>query len=300
MPTLKGNIHAHTNNSDGDSTPEKVAKMYDSLGYDFLYITDHNYLTLINGLKTNNLLLIPGCEVSLEAEGVPVHVNGLNIKEIKIPDNKPTIQESIQAAIDAIKDAGGIAQINHPNYQWAFGINHMKNIKGWQLFEVYNSHPLCNSFGGGGIPSNEQMWDELLSQGLMIWGTACDDMHTLSCDKWSDYGSRALPARAWVVVNASEKSARAITEALARGDFYASTGVTIESIESNETYYALQIKQNKDYRYTTYFVGSYGEILSMDISTTPKYNFKGNEQYVRAKIIDSQGSIAWTQPVWIK
>ena len=299
MPWLKGNLHTHTNNSDGDSTPEKVVDLYDALGYDFLYITDHNYLTSIEGFNTNNMLLISGCEITLESEGVPVHINALNVKEIIIPENKLTIQESIQSAIDAAKEAGGIAQINHPNYQWAFDTNHMKHIKGWHLFEVYNSHPLCNSLGGGGVQSNEQMWDELLSQGFKIWGTACDDMHTLSCENWGERGSKALPARAWVVVNASEKYPKAITESLKRGDFYSSTGITIESILTNDKYYTLQIKQNQDYRYTTYFVGFEGELLSTDFSTTPRYNFKGDEHYVRAKIIDSQGSMAWTQPVWL-
>ena len=299
MIWLKGNLHTHTNNSDGDSTPDKVVKLYDALGYDFLYITDHNYLTSIEGLKTNNMLLISGCEVTLESEGVPVHVNALNVKEIKIPESKLTIQETIQSAVDAVKEAGGIAQINHPNYQWAFDAKHMKQVKGWQLFEVYNSHPLCNSFGGGGVKSNEQMWDELLSMGFNVWGTACDDTHTLSCDNWEDYSSKALPARAWIVVNASEKSPEAIADSLKQGDFYASTGVTIDSIYSNDKYYELQIKQNMEYRYTTYFIGLRGEILGIDYSTKPRYNFKGNEKYVRSKVADSLGSMAWTQPVWL-
>ena len=105
MPWLKGNLHTHTNNSDGDSTPEKVVDLYDALGYDFLYITDHNYLTSIEGFNTNNMLLISGCEITLESEGVPVHINALNVKEIIIPENKLTIQESIQSAIDAAKEA---------------------------------------------------------------------------------------------------------------------------------------------------------------------------------------------------
>jgi hypothetical protein len=28
------------------------------------------------------------------------------------------------------------------------------------------------------------------------------------------------------------------------------------------------------------------------------YQFKGDELYVRAKILESNGRVAWTQPVW--
>jgi hypothetical protein len=38
----KGNLHAHTNRSDGDSSPEDVIAWYRRSGYAFLAITDHN------------------------------------------------------------------------------------------------------------------------------------------------------------------------------------------------------------------------------------------------------------------
>src|ERR1041385_6337438 len=47
----KGNTHTHTLNSDGDSTPDEVVRWYRSHGYQFLVLTDHNYLTAIDGLN---------------------------------------------------------------------------------------------------------------------------------------------------------------------------------------------------------------------------------------------------------
>ncbi|MEZ5864214.1 MAG: hypothetical protein R3D25_09185 [Geminicoccaceae bacterium] len=38
---LKGNIHTHTNLSDGALPPTEVINRYRSAGYDFLSITDH-------------------------------------------------------------------------------------------------------------------------------------------------------------------------------------------------------------------------------------------------------------------
>ncbi len=41
----KGNTHTHTLNSDGDSTPDEVARWYREHGYQFLVLSDHNFLT---------------------------------------------------------------------------------------------------------------------------------------------------------------------------------------------------------------------------------------------------------------
>ena len=39
-------------------------------------------------------------------------------------------------------------------------------------------------------------------------------------------------------------------------------------------------------------------VLSEAISSPAVYEFKGNELYVRARILESNGRVAWTQPVW--
>ena len=41
MPLLRGNLHAHTTFSDGVRTPHAPVEEYESRGYDFLAITDH-------------------------------------------------------------------------------------------------------------------------------------------------------------------------------------------------------------------------------------------------------------------
>ena len=45
---FKGNIHTHTNESDGDEDPYKVVSWYRRHGYDFLVLSDHNHLTLLD------------------------------------------------------------------------------------------------------------------------------------------------------------------------------------------------------------------------------------------------------------
>ena len=42
MPLLRGNLHAHTTFSDGVRSPQALVDEYESRGYDFLAITDHD------------------------------------------------------------------------------------------------------------------------------------------------------------------------------------------------------------------------------------------------------------------
>jgi len=44
VPYLKGNLHTHTVYSDGAYFPKEILKIYEDLGYDFVAITDHDYL----------------------------------------------------------------------------------------------------------------------------------------------------------------------------------------------------------------------------------------------------------------
>jgi hypothetical protein len=67
---FKGNTHTHTVNSDGDSTPDEVVRWYREHGYQFLVLTDHNYLTPTTGLNAvhgapDKFIVIPGEEVTM-------------------------------------------------------------------------------------------------------------------------------------------------------------------------------------------------------------------------------------------
>jgi predicted metal-dependent phosphoesterase TrpH len=90
----KGNTHTHTLNSDGDSTPYDVVKWYREHGYNFLFITDHEYVTTVKPLndlfgKEGTFMLIPGQEVTDSFGGKPYHSNGLGINKVVMPNRLP-------------------------------------------------------------------------------------------------------------------------------------------------------------------------------------------------------------------
>jgi hypothetical protein len=60
------------------------------------------------------------------------------------------------------------------------------------------------------------------------------------------------------------------------------------------------IRPRNGARYRTLFIGSGGQVLQETPGTTATYAVRGNEQYVRAKVIDSNGRAAWLQPVFVR
>ncbi|MCH8089141.1 MAG: PHP domain-containing protein [Chloroflexi bacterium] len=298
---FKGNIHTHTNKSDGDSDPEPVVRWYRRNGYDFLVLTDHNHLTLLDyGSKKRRFrrpLMIPGEELSVQISNgkTAIHLNGIGITRMVEPIDAGDVVSTLQANIDAVRRAGGIASINHPNYTWAFDDRHIVQVAGASLLEIFNGNSVTNVYGGGGHPSYEEIWDRVLSAGRPIFGVAVDDSHHFKGDFKP---SLANPGRGWVVVEAPALEPAAIIDALEKGDFYSSTEVILEELKVEPGSIELRIRQEWDFIYETSFIGHGGRVLSQEYGTEARYIIRGDEGYVRAQVKSSQGGKAWTQPVF--
>lgn len=296
----KGNIHTHTTESDGDEEPHKVVSWYRRHGYDFLVLSDHNHLTLLDyGADCRRFgkpLMVPGEEVSLRlnAGDTPVHINGVGISRVVEPIDAGEVVATLQANVDAIVEAGGIASINHPNYQWAFDHREISRVEGASLLEVFNGHPAANIHGAPDKPSYEAIWDGVLTAGKVIFGVATDDSHNYH--EFAPWLSN--PGRGWVMVRADELTQDAIVDGLASGEFYASTGVTLRRLERSAEGIRLEIEQERDFIYATRFTGKDGELLSESTGLTAEYRAVGHEVYVRATVVSSSGPRAWVQPVF--
>jgi hypothetical protein len=102
------------------------------------------------------------------------------------------------------------------------------------------------------------------------------------------------------MVRATDLSPEAILAAMERGDFYASTGVELGDYAANEKGITITIKESRGSKYRVQFIGRGGRILKEAHTNPAIYKFRRNEGYVRAKVIESNGKAAWTQPVIIK
>ncbi len=300
MRWFKGNTHTHTTMSDGDSSPEEVARWYKAHGYRFLVLSDHNVFTdpkTLFSLVDSSFLLIPGEEVTSSFQKKPVHVNGLNIPHVVPPQTDITLLGTIQKNVDAVREVEGAPHINHPNFGWAIDQETLLKVKNNNLLEIFNGHPLVHNYGGGGKPGVEEVWDFLLTAGMRIYGIAVDDAHHFK----EEFGpNRSNPGKGWIVVGASKLDGNEIIRNLEAGYFYSSTGVELEDVRIEARRMEIKIKQKRDFGYRTEFVGAGGKVLHRTEDNPAVYELMGDEKYVRARVRDSGGFVAWIQPAFVR
>jgi hypothetical protein len=295
----KGNLHTHTLNSDGDSTPNDVAMWYREHGYNFLVLSDHNHLTEVAGLNAvhgskEQFLLLRGEEVTDSYQKLPIHINAYDLETELKPRHGDSVVATIQNNVDSILAAKALPSINHPNYFWAVTAEDLLRVENLGLMEVYNGHPTANSVGGGGFRSLDEMWDVLLTAGRRLHGIAVDDAH-----HFKRIGREfANPGRGWIQVRAESLTAAAIRNAISQGQFYASTGVKLTDIQVSGEEYRIDVDPQATEKFTTYFIGEGGKVLATSFATPAAYRFTGREKYVRARVESSFGATAWTQPAF--
>ena len=282
-------------------------------------------------------LLMQAEELTDRFQGVPIHINATNLKNYIPPQGGSSlaavIQNNVNAVLEQRKKTGQpmFPHINHPNFGWALKPTDMIQLKGEQFFEVYNGHPAVNNYGDAKHLSTVQIWDIINAYRVgiyklpLMFGLATDDAH--------NYHQIAIgksnTGRGWVMVKAPALSAPFIIEAMEKGDFYSSSGVSLSTIQTTKESFSFKISTEKGVTYKTWFVGTrnnfknskdlakrnsldpsaagIGEILGQTDSIEPKYNFKGDELYVRAHVVSSKKKSnpyssgeqeqAWLQPI---
>ena len=184
-----------------------------------------------------------------------------------------------------------------PKLKWFKGNIHTHTTEsdGANLLEIYNGHPAVNVHGAPGKASYEEIWDGVLSAGRVIFGVATDDSHN-----YKDFHpGRSNPGRGWIVVQAEALEVEAILDGLSHGRFYSSTGVELAALEQSPEDISLRVTTERDFIYTTAFVGHGGKVLQESTGPEASYEPSGHEKYVRAVVRSSSGTKAWTQPILI-
>jgi hypothetical protein len=293
---FRGNTHVHTDNSDGDASPNEVVRWYKEHGYHFVVITDHDERTPVQVLNDTygvdgQFIVLAGVEVSDRIAGRPVHLNGLGVRETVRPQGGETVSVAIDANADAIATVGGLPVLNHPNGLLRVALT-MSEIA--QAREVRHFEVCCADYlGGSGHPSTDAIWDGVLSRGHLIYGIAADDAHSFGTESRD-------PGSAWIMVRATTLTATAILDAVRVGAFYATTGVTLHDVRAERERLCVSLPDAEEYGFHTVFIGDGGAELAHDETAEPCYEFRQEDTYVRARIQRSDGAIAWTQPVFLR
>lgn len=318
MRYLKGETHVHTSGSyDAHTPPAEVLAFYAARGYDFVALTDHNHVTVAS--PPAGLLLVPGVEYTQNATVCTpspqpgyrclFHTTGLFVDPARDPAHGEPFRLPFQRGrlaafeeeIHAARDLGGIAVVNHPQFHWAADAHLIEQLAhdGVKLVEFFNASLSAQHPAGkqDAERRGEQLWDQVLSDGVLVYAMATDDAH-----HFSDAASRRRHGKfayvgdqAWIMVHA-EKTLPAIRTALLDGDFYCSTGVTLSSLELSAKRVAVSVEGPAVH---TRFVGKGGRVLATSDGREASYVPRGDEGYVRAVVEAADGAKAWTQPVML-
>ncbi len=277
----------------------------------------------------------------------PVHINFTNARELVAPveaDNALEIMNKVIAAVQAQRERTGqpmFVHINHPNFRWGITPDEMMRVQGEKFFEVYNGHPGVENAGDATRLGMDALWDVMLAFRIgelnlgVVYGVGVDDSH-----HYHQYAlGKSNPGRGWVMVRARHLTPESMVLAMESGDFYASSGVTLRDVRRTPKGISVAIAAEPGVTYTTQFIGTrkgfdrssevmeapatektprrtlphrryskdIGIVLAEVKGTEAAYQFKGDELYVRAKIVSSKvkpdGSVAgeretaWVQPV---
>jgi len=278
-----------------------------------------------------------------------VHVNGINVRDKITPLNSSAAEKSMQHAFEeiALQEAKyGVpmfGHLNHPNWSDGVPVQTIVPTLVVTSFEVFNGHPGVRNWGNEprGMVNTDRIWDIVLSLRLLedprgrFLGLATDDTH----DYFNTGPDYCNGERGWIMVLAPALDADTLVRAIEAGDFYSTSGVSLDTISANDESYTVAMKQETGVTYTTQFIGtregfdpratpildaegklvpershSYDDRIGVVLKETTEnpatYAYDGKEMYVRAKIISTRKQenpfqpgdfeTAWTQPYILK
>lgn len=164
----RGELHCHTQHSDGDSTVEEVIDAARALDLDFLAIMDHNslsHLQALAALEPQPLALIPGFEVTTYKG----HWNVWGASDWI--DFRTLTTPALNAAIELAVQRGYVVSCNHPRPYgppWE-----LADARGYHCVEVWNGPwQLFNA-------ESLAFWERRLRGGARLVAVGGSDAHRL-------------------------------------------------------------------------------------------------------------------------
>jgi hypothetical protein len=218
---FRGNLHTHSNRSDGALAPEAVCSHYRDAGYDFLALTDHfqkRYgfpIVDTRPFRTNRFTTLLGAEVHAPDNS---HGEIWHILTVGLPSDFPATGERERGPELAQRavDAGAFVAIAHP--QWSsLTTDDGRALPMAHAVEIYNHGCEVECQRGDGAILMDALWNE----GRSVTAIATDDAHFRVEDACGG----------WVMVKAEANEPEALLSALKQGHVYSSQGPIIHGAE---------------------------------------------------------------------
>lgn len=258
---VRANFHGHSKeNSACASVPLlQGAQMYHDIGADVMTLTDHDVVTDVSALRAAypEMVFLHGFEYS-SRENV-----------VFAGDQMPDLYAlSLEEALSRANNL--LTIICHP--QPRQGVVYWTQAKIRALgvvsdgIEVYNGHYGVERMRKTGCnPYYAPFWDELLTDGLRLWGFANDDFHDPA-----DFNN------AFNMVHVEKRTPDAVIRAAKTGRCYASTGLRLTGVTEENGRIAVRTEASCTGR----FIGPGGQTLQEGTGTHFDYTLT-DEAYVR-------------------
>lgn len=289
---FKGNLHTHTEISDGQRPVAEVVEIYKNKGYDFLAITDHNRVFKSDEFN-DSLYVIPGLEIhSVKPDSDHTH----HSVALTTYDNTAVSHEQVFQNVEwtkSFESCNGICEMMKPegfsliycHSMWSRTEPDEFRNPAFMCMEVYNG--VCDVNYDQG--NQEVHWDNILRSGLKLWGVASDDCH----------GRDIHYGRGYVMVKSEKLDDHSIIEALESGSFYASQGPEIYDFYIDGDKAFIKCSPAMKINFITYehrgFCYRYDKP-----ETEASITFNKGIDYIRAEVTDSNGKKAWSNPIFLK
>lgn len=294
---FRGNLHCHSNRSDGQRSPEEVVVAYRGAGYDFICLSDHfeaEYgwqITDTRSLRDEGFTTIVGAELS-SAPWDDRHAYWVTATGLPV-DFAPPPPGDRAEAITRAGDAGAFVVMLHPglNNLPLAAADRLPALDAVHAVEIYNHNGAMAA-----IPDRADgayMLDGLLEGGRRLLVNAGDDAH---------FGHPSDRFGGWIEVHAGRLDPDALLGSMKAGRYYSTQGPSFRELLLDDD--RLRVETSKAYAISLITSGDrwqsgverhsqYGSISEAEFDLAP---FR--DSYCRVTVVDPAGKRAWSNPIW--
>ena len=291
----RGNIHTHSDQSDGALSPEAVITAYKNAGYDFIQLSEHfieHFNWPINDTRKfrgNDFTTLIGVELHapetsagelwhIVAAGLP-----LDFKPCGPNETGPQLAKRA-------REAGAFIGIAHPAWS-QLTLQDGLAIDSAHAVEIYNHGCAIENDRGDGW----YLHDQLMNEGKRLSAYATDDAHFKTPDHFGG----------WVNVKAQSLDPEVLLQALKDGHYYSSQGpefqnISLDGKQLNITCSPVDtITVVCGHSRTCVQTGKAITSASFDLTRLQTgWLLKKQSPWFRITVIDHAGKRAWSNPYW--
>jgi hypothetical protein len=296
---FRGNLHCHSNRSDGLLAPEDVVGAYREAGYDFVCLSDHfeaEYgwqVTDTRALRDEGFTTIVGAELS-SAPWDDRHAYWVTAAGLPVDFGAPPTDDHSEA-IRRARTLGAFVIMLHPglnNLPLEAATYGLPALEAVHAIEVYNHNGAMAAIPDGA--NGAYMLDGLLEGGRRLLVNAGDDAHF--DDPKDRFGG-------WIEVHSESLDPELLLNSLKAGRYYSTQGPSIRELVVDDD--RLCIRTSEAYAISLTGAGDRWQsgqerhsadgkpISEAEFDLVP---FRGS--YCRVTVVDPAGRQAWSNPIW--